>query len=345
MFLSICIPSYNRFEYLIPLLDSIYNQAYAKEHHDFEVIICEDVSPQRERIISEYEKFVERTEVDNIRLVLNQENLGYDKNLRNCIAQAKGKYCMIMGNDDLLNEGALLKIITALKANPEIVVATRAYAWFKHNPKELCDTIRHLPNDKLFESGLEAIRFFFRRVGVISGFIVNTQKAQDIATEQFDGRLYYQMYLAGSLLTQGQGYYFSNVMTLSRDSEAPDFGNAKTERSVFTPGGYKPEGRLHMVGGLLEIAKYIEVSYNIPGVYQAIKRDISNYFYPYIRDQLSLPFKSYIKMVKQFRSIGFYNEPLFYIHIVLGYLLKKNGYDKLIKIIRCILGGSPRIGI
>lgn len=344
MFLSICIPSYNRSEFLIPLLKSIYDQDYAKENKNFEVVICEDFSPQREKIIAEYKKFIDEYRVDNCRLLLNSENLGYDRNLRNCIAQAKGEFCMIMGNDDLLNTNSLQKVISVLKKNPEIVVATRAYAWFKNNPSELCDTVRHLPDDKLFQPGLDAIRFFFRRVGVISGFIVNTKKAIDIATDKFDGRLYYQMYLASSLLTQGVGFYFSDVMTLSRDTEAPDFGNAQTEKSVFTPGGYRPEGRLYMVTGLLEIANFIEKEYNLPGTYNSIKRDLANYFYPYIRDQLSLSFKNYIWMINQFRTIGFNNEPLFYVHAILGFIFKQKGYDFMIKIIRKLIGRTPRIG-
>lgn len=344
MFISICIPSYNRAEFLFPLLDSIYNQSYAVNNNDFEVVICEDVSPQREQIIAEYNRFIVSKNVKNLRLVLNDENLGYDKNLRNCISQAKGKFCMIMGNDDLLNIGALDKIVSVLKCNPNVVVATRAYAWFKEDPSKLCDTVRHLPESKLFEPGLEAIRFFFRRVGVISGFIVNAEKACAIATNRFDGRLYYQMYLAGMLLTQGQGYYFSDVMTLSRDSEAPDFGNAKSEKGVFTPGGYKPEGRIHMVQGLLDIAKYIEESSKITGVYNSIKRDLSNYFYTYIRDQLNLPFLSYIKMVNGFRILGFNNEPIFYLHCFIGFIFKRNGYDYIIKKIRAILGRTPKIG-
>lgn len=344
MFISICIPSYNRAEFLAPLLNSIYEQSYAKGNDDFEVIICEDVSPQREQIISEYNKFIESNNVKNLRLVLNEENLGYDKNLRNCISQAQGKFCMIMGNDDLLNAGALDTVVSVLKTNPDIVLATRAYAWFKDDPEKLCDTVRHLPESKLFEPGLDAIRFFFRRVGVISGFIVNAKMACDIATDRFDGHLYYQMYLAGMLLTQGQGYYFSDVITLSRDSEAPDFGNAKTEKGVFTPGGYKPEGRIHMVKGLLDIASYIESNCEFSGVYFAIKKDLANYFYTYIRDQLHLPFNTYISMINRFRSMGFNDEPMFYFHSIAGFCLKRKGYDYVIKLIRRLCGGTPRIG-
>lgn len=161
MFISICIPAYNRADFLEPLLNSIYDQPYSKVNDDFEVVICEDVSPQREKIIFEYNNFIESKHIKNLRLVLNEENLGYDKNLRNCISQAQGKFCMIMGNDDLLNAGALDIVVATLKANPDIVVATRAYGWFKNDPTRLCDTVRHISDSKLFEPGLDAIRFFF----------------------------------------------------------------------------------------------------------------------------------------------------------------------------------------
>jgi hypothetical protein len=42
-----------------------------------------------------------------------------------------------------------------------------------------------------------------------------------------------------------------------------------------------------MVEGLLLIAKHIEDATKIDGVYDGIKKDLANYFYPYIRDQLN----------------------------------------------------------
>ncbi|EBL6099597.1 glycosyltransferase, partial [Salmonella enterica subsp. enterica serovar Kentucky] len=304
-----------------------------------------DKSPQRDEINSIIENYKAKNNKHNLHVNFNEDNLGYDKNLKKCISLTTGKYCMIMGNDDLLADGALSKIVKVLKANPEIVLATRAYGWFKENPNELCDTVRHLTDDTLFQPGADAIKFFFRRVGVISGFIVNAEKAKKLSSDLFDGRLYYQMYLAGMLMAEGQGYYFSDVMTLSRDTEAPDFGNAGTEKGVFTPGGYKPEGRIHMVEGLLLIAKYIEDTTKNDGVYAGIRKDLANYFYPYIRDQLDLPLYTYIKMINKFREMGFSNEKLFYVHAFLGYVLKRRGYDALIKYIRSKKGGTPRLGI
>ncbi|QSX32685.1 glycosyltransferase family 2 protein [Shewanella avicenniae] len=343
MFISICIPSYNRVEFLYPLLDSVYSQVGDFNQNEFEVVICEDVSPQRDQIIKAFNSYVEAKSIDNARLCLNTVNLGYDKNLRNCIESAKGKYCMILGNDDLLNVGALEKVISTLKKEPEIVLCTRAYSWFKSNPNEIIDTVKHLPSDKLFEPGLDAIRFFFRRVGVISGFVVNVDKAKQLATDKFDGHLYYQMYLAGMLVSEGKGYYFSDVITLSRDSETPDFGNAAGEKGIFVPGGYVPEGRIHMVKGLLNIAKDIEENTHIDDAYISIKKDLAHYFYPYIRDQLNLPIKNYILMVKRFMDIGFKNEMFFYVHVVVGYILKSSRYDLFIKYVRDRLGSTPKI--
>ncbi|EAP4382214.1 glycosyltransferase family 2 protein, partial [Salmonella enterica] len=38
-------------------------------------------------------------------------------------------------------------------------------------------------------------------------------------------------------------------------------------------------------------------------------------------------------------------EKLFYVHAFLGYVLKRRGYDALIKYIRSKKGGTPRLGI
>src|SRR5581483_5661593 len=96
---SICIPSYNRARFLTPLLNSIANQW----DDSIEVVICEDCSPERKQIRAVVKEFRQRMPITYIE---NPENLGYDGNLRTCIRTASGEYCLMMGNDDLLCEGA-----------------------------------------------------------------------------------------------------------------------------------------------------------------------------------------------------------------------------------------------
>lgn len=340
--LSVCIPAYNRYEFMGPLLDSVLSQDYP----GLEIVICEDLSPERELIREVVMVTKDRFGLDEskLRYYENSSNLGYDRNLRRLLEVSTGDYCLFMGNDDLLAPHAIERIVGALETNPTVAVISRAYQWFVGDPDKVQETVRHLPEDKLFPPGPEAIRFFFRRVGVLSGLVFERLPALQVSTDLFDGHLYYQMYLAGTLLKSRDGYYISDVQTLSRDGINPDFGNSDTERNAFVPGSYSYEGRVHMVEGLLKIADYID---DTPerSVYSSIKQDIGIYFYPYIRDQLSLPMGYYIDMVRRFRAIGMRGDIFFHLHCLLGYVLKKRGYDYSIKIVRRLLGHSPMIGI
>jgi glycosyltransferase involved in cell wall biosynthesis len=338
--LSVCIPSYNRHQYLEPLLDSILGQDYP----ELEIIICEDNSPER-KLIREIvkNKIHSINDKNKIKYYENEENLGYDRNLRNLISKASGDYCLFMGNDDILVNGAIERILKVIEKYPNIAVISRAYQVFNEYPSNIKETIRHISEDKLFNPGIDAIRFFFRRVGVLSGLVFKRKPAEELETDIFDGHLYYQMYLAGMLLKEYCGYYISEVQTLSRDGINPDFGNSETEKNKFKPGAYTYESRVYMVEGLLKIARFIDDTQG-GEIYKVIKKDIANYFYPYIRDQLNLPYSIYKSMILEFKNLGMNNEPLFHVHCILGFCLKRNGYDFVIKLIRKILGHSPRLG-
>lgn len=94
---SICIPSYNRPVELRRLLESID----AKKHKDdIEIVICEDKSPNRPKIGEQVREFMSKSDY-NVVYHENEENLGYDRNLKNLIRRASGEYIIFMGDDDL----------------------------------------------------------------------------------------------------------------------------------------------------------------------------------------------------------------------------------------------------
>src|SRR4051794_24699150 len=99
--LSVCIPAYNRSEVLADLLETIVSQDYA----DYEVVIVEDHSPERDEIRAIVQRHADR--YPQIHYFENKKNLGYDGNMREVILRASGDYCFFMGNDDLMAVGAL----------------------------------------------------------------------------------------------------------------------------------------------------------------------------------------------------------------------------------------------
>jgi glycosyltransferase involved in cell wall biosynthesis len=335
---SICIPAYNRARYLPELLDSVF----AQQFKDFQVVICEDLSPERAQIAAIVRDYQARFP-GIITYSENEENLGYDGNIRRLVQVATGKFCFFMGNDDLLCLGALEHVYQVLQRHQNVGVVLKGYAWFDQTPDQICQQIRYFGEETELAAGAEAIRICFRRAGVISGFIVERLSALAAATDKFDGTLYYQMHLTASVLVEKCAVATPEILVLCRNSEPPDFGNSRKEEGLYVPGRYTPDARLNMISGALCIVKDVANTRGIDVVGQ-VTRDYANYFYLCIRDQLNLPLRDYFRMYRAFADMGFSKYPMFHLQCFGAYILGQRRCDRIIKELRQIIGHSPQWG-
>ncbi len=218
---TVCIPAYNRSAFLKPLLDSIFAQNFG----DYEVLICEDGSPERVAISNVVRQF-QQLYPGRIRYIENPANLGYDGNIRRLVELAYGRYCIFMGNDDLLCEGALARIATAVSKHSDCGVLVRSYASFEANPEKLKQVFRYFPKEHVLLAGAQAIFTAYRRSVVISGMVIDRDSAQAVATDRFDGTLLYQLYLVGMILATRSVVFVPEVIVFRRDGIPPDFGNS-----------------------------------------------------------------------------------------------------------------------
>lgn len=335
---SVCIPAYNRARYLAPLLDSIFDQDYK----DFDVVICEDNSRERQDIAAVVRRYQERYP-GAICYDENERNLGYDGNIRNLIEKATGEYCFFMGNDDLMCPGALSQVADILSRNDNVGLVLKSYAWFEKKPENIKQEVRYFSKERAFAAGPEAIRVCFRRSGVISGYIVHRDAAQAAATTQFDGSLYYQMHVTTSVLCGKCAVFTPQVLVLCRGLIPPEFGNSDSEKGKYVPGWFTPQARLNMIGGALSILKNLKETRGVD-VVEEVTRDYANYFYPYIRDQLTLPFGQFMKLYRSFGRMGFKKYPMFHLYFAAAYLLGEQKFDAITNVIRGHLGRSPQFG-
>jgi len=333
---SVCIPAYNRARHLRPLLDSIY----AQDYHDFEVVLCEDFSPEREQIAAIVREYQSRYP-ETLRYFENDANLGYDGNVRNLVQKASGEFCFFMGNDDIMCEHALENAANVIRRHPNVALVLKAYACFDESPENWVQEIRWFNEEKEFAAGISAIRFAFRRSGVISGYIVHRDSAHRAATSEFDGTLYYQMHLTASVLVDRTAVCTPKVLVLCRNG-TPDFGNSPRERGKYIPGKYTPQARLNMIRGALSIIRSLRETRGID-VVEGVTHDYANYFYPYIKDQLNLPLKDFYQLYRGYGRMGFAKYPLFHFYFFLGYLLGEKRVDALAHVVRRRLGHTPQI--
>lgn len=335
---SICIPAYNRARHLSPLLDSIFQQNY----QSFNVVICEDLSPERIHIASIAAEYSKKYP-GRINYHENEKNLGYDGNIRNLVTKANGEYCFFMGNDDLMCAGALKSTQSIIEKYPDVGLILKSYSWFDGDSKNVNQTVRYFSEEHYMSSGKEAVSICYRRAGVISGYIVHRDLANEAATDIFDGTLYYQMHLTAYVLSKKPAVSTPEVLVLCRNGEPPDFGNSGSEKGLFTPGHYTPQARISMISGVIKILQHHKKIGTID-VVDDVMRDYANYFYPYIKDQLKLPIKEYFSLYRSFGKMGFSNFSLFHVYFIIAYILGEHRFDNLTRFIRMSLGRSPQFG-
>lgn len=336
--LTICIPAYNRASLLAPLLDSILNQNF----DDFNILICEDGSPERAAIAGVVDAFHLRNP-GRIQYEENSTNLGYDGNIRQLVERAKGQYCVFMGNDDLMCAGALAAIAAALHRQPECGVVVRSYATFDVNPEQFNQVYRYFPDEHVLPAGAQAIFTAYRRSVVIPGMVINRDAALAVATDRFDGTLLYQLYLVGMILAKRSVIFVPQIIALRRDGTPPDFGNSATEQGKFVPHDQTPGSSIHFMQGMLTIAKYVEDATQL-NVFEAIRSDIGNYSYPILSIQGKRPLGIFMKYGVALAKLGLWRYPLFYLYFITLLVLGPDRSDEIIKKIKKRLGHTPRFG-
>jgi glycosyltransferase involved in cell wall biosynthesis len=105
---SICIPAYNAEKFIKETLESVLNQTY----QNIEIIITDDCS--KDNTISIINSFSD----ERIKFYQNDKNLGVEGNWNKALQLANGKFCKMMGADDILYPTCLEEQLAILE-NPE----------------------------------------------------------------------------------------------------------------------------------------------------------------------------------------------------------------------------------
>lgn len=112
--LSICIPTFNRADFIGATLESIVTQAT----EDCEIIVSDNASTDgTELVVSEYGRRFSR-----LRYIRQHMNVGLDRNYDRAVEVAQGEYCWLMTDDDFLMPGAVAAVLKALLRDLSLVL-------------------------------------------------------------------------------------------------------------------------------------------------------------------------------------------------------------------------------
>lgn len=306
--ISVCIPAYNRPAELRELLDSIAAQDFS----DYEVVICEDDSPERAALRGIAEAYAPEF-AGRLRYHENAENLGYDANYRELIRQARGTFCLVMGNDDVLAPGALATVADVVRRTPDVGVVLRTLAYFRGTPADYHTIARYYPDEVRFPAGVASIPYFYRRAGFISGLVFRREDALAAATDRFDGLVYYQLYVVASVLQRRPGVIVPEVLAYYREGAQKAFGTNARERGRFTPGEQNaiPEA-LRLVEGILGIARGFDAMHGTD-LHRRVQRDFARHSLATFVHHGEQSRREYAELYAGLARMGFWRYPAFHV--------------------------------
>lgn len=104
---SIIIPVYNKFEYTFACLKSVLKET----SEEYEVVVVDDCSTDLTRNIDEY--------IGGIRVIRNQENLGFVSSCNAGAEAAQGEYVLFLNNDTVVCAGWLDALLDVFAQDPD----------------------------------------------------------------------------------------------------------------------------------------------------------------------------------------------------------------------------------
>ena len=158
--LSICIATYNRSKFIGETLDSILVQMEL----GVELLVVDGASSDNTGVVmAQY-----LSQHPEIRYCREQVNSGVDRDYDKAVGYAKGEYCWLMSDDDILKPGAVQHVLSAIDGKIDLIVVN-SEIWNADFSEKLLD--RRLKISADIEYGKKEREQFFIETANQLGFI------------------------------------------------------------------------------------------------------------------------------------------------------------------------------
>lgn len=195
MLLSICIPTYNRADTLTVLLDSIVRQSSPANAGKFEIVICDNHSIDNTTGIVENLK--QDTQIP-IKYIKHPANIGLIKNVLSVVNHASGKFCWLVGSDDLLEPGAVNRVLDCITGYPQVKLILPQFnvydSTLTHKTKDRFRPIYRFKNEEIITDFEQVSEDIIVELGYLSILIFDRQAwNNEPDKKQFEYNNYYHV--------------------------------------------------------------------------------------------------------------------------------------------------------
>lgn len=123
--LSICIPTYNRANYLMQSLTQIHKELTNELIFKVEILVSDNCSTDNTSEIIGF--FIDQGL--NINYIKNEINIGWGRNFLQCFEMANSKYVLLLGDDDVLCDNSIETLVEFLEKKEIGVLTFKCYGY------------------------------------------------------------------------------------------------------------------------------------------------------------------------------------------------------------------------
>jgi len=164
--LSICIPTYNRAEYLRECLISVLT-SIAGHERDIEVLISDNASTDNtENVIRGFQETYPW-----IRYHRNEQNIGAERNFYLLATLAQGENIWIFGDDDKMEENAVTRVLNSIRVGYGLTICNYS-SWDKQFSARIKKSGFPWEQDQEFNDPNELLKHFGLYLGYISSIVI-----------------------------------------------------------------------------------------------------------------------------------------------------------------------------
>lgn len=228
--LTISIPTFDRPDFLFKTLDSLAKQiSVCKE--DVGIFVADDhPSAKNFEVVEAIKRQHPLISIDYIH---NALNLGIDENIKNCIVSPQSRFIWLLGEDDLIVEGAITNALDVIKRHaPVFIFANYIYCDDQHRR-----FARHAVIEE--RDATEIVQFdsfisnYVHLLGFIGGCIINRSAWIGTPYEKFKGSFYTHV---GGILESclsGDIYIMHGIAVLNRAEDINTFTWSQSTFKVY----------------------------------------------------------------------------------------------------------------
>ena len=211
--LTITIPTFNRAVFLDQTLGQLSRELLLLEDCYVEILVSNNASEDHTREILKTHQALGL----NMQVIQNPFNIGSDKNIAQCFNEAKGDYVLILGDDDLIVDGALKLLINQLKEKRFGVVCLRSYGFNNDFKKELPFSKLH---DEIYTDAGKFLTKISPLMTLISGCVIQKNLLRLIDANQYCGENLVQVHLViqAALSAQANLYMHRYMIAVKRNN-------------------------------------------------------------------------------------------------------------------------------